>query len=96
MKRHTNHMQAFWISYCTDHLLNQEREELETFLGPGFQSTTDFKHACTHVSLTSPVQPSILQRVQTYLQRYGTMEVTTVAPPHVQLYEELYPILISN
>lgn len=76
-------MQAFWVSYCTDHILEADRVELEALVGRGFRAATDFRKAWTRVDLPAPAEPQALDRVRAFLQRYGRMEVTAKRPPNL-------------
>lgn len=73
-------MQAFWVSYCTDHLLEADRAELEAWVGRGFRAVTDFASAWTRVDLPAPVDGAALVGIRDRLRRYGYMEVTARQP----------------
>jgi hypothetical protein len=67
---------ASWVvvTYCTDQLLEQHREELSRWLGH-FEARTCFKTARTRVLPELPLDEAGAASVLAVLGRYGRMEL---------------------
>jgi hypothetical protein len=65
---------AFWVTFCTDELLERHRSELRHWLGH-FEARTCFKTARSLVLAERDPGESGLAAVLTLLRRYGRMEL---------------------
>ena len=63
------------VTYCTDALVEEHREELEALLGPVLTCRTDFRAAVTWLSLVEPATTAATAAALRVLARHGRMNL---------------------